>query len=225
MSLLPKSIKLGKSATYNKSSKKLSSTHESVNAVIKSFKDTVVEFKNESNKVIDTKQVAILGLEFPSLETEFNTISFSLLFNNRTVEYIATEIAMYNMTTKLPRKDSAIAKWILNDNPTGNATPVHDVDGKPIYNSLDEFSTFKLIRSTQKLYSILMENNIELDLDNIQSSLIGKDIVVKTYYNSAIKDYTICSESYMPEVNEVSSDKPQAKKFSVRTRTSAGSTW
>lgn len=225
MSLLPKSIKLGKSATYNKSSKRLSSAHDSVNAVIKSFKDTVVEFKNEQNKVIDTKNVAVLSFEFPSLETDFNTISFSLIFNNRTVNYVATEIALYNLTTNLPTPKSAIGKWILNDNPTGNATPVHDQDGKPIYKSLAEFSTFKLTRSTQKLYSILMENNVELDLDDIQSSLFGKNIIVKTYYNDVIKEYTICSESYEPQVSQATSDKPRAKKFNVRSRSTAGSTW
>ena len=173
MSLLPKSIKLGVSKTYNKSSKRLSESIDSIDAKVIGLVNSVVEFSEYQGEVTDTKNVAKFQLEFPSLETDYNTITFSLLFNNRTVDYIATEIALYNLTTNLPsRKDSAIAKWILSPNLDADnkpvATPVHDEDGQPIYKTLDEFSTFKLTRSTQKLYSILSENKLELDLDNLQ---------------------------------------------------------
>ena len=233
MSLLPKSIKLGVSKTYNKSSKRLSESIDSIDAKVIGLVNSVVEFSEYQGEVTDTKNVAKFQLEFPSLETDYNTISFSLLFNNRTVDYIATEIALYNLTTNLPsRKDSAIAKWILSPNVDADnkpvATPVHDEKGQPIYRTLDEFSTFKLTRSTQKLYSILCENKLELDLDNLQESITGQTITVKTYYNPKIKDYTICSPSYVPQTDNASpstTTKPRAKKYGVRARTQAGSTW
>ena len=208
-----------------------------LNQAVDALDATIVSFTNNignvylNDKIVGEKNVARLLLKLPSLETDNNKIVFKLSFNNKTVEYIGMEMYLFSVTDDLPKANTSVAKWILgvnldvNSKPT--ASPVHDDEGQPLYKSLQEFSTFKLGKSTSRLYSILRENKTQYDQSDLASSLAGKTIIIKSFYNDKIKDYSICTTDYNPPTgNSREDDKPAVKQMTTaRSRAGAGTAW
>ena len=127
-----------------KSPMRLNSAHAEVTARVNSFVDT--KATRTRNDVVEEYDQALLRLTFPSMDTDNNYFTFTLRFPNKTVKDIAQEIALYNLTTNLPKANSNIAKSILS---------LTDSDGVVLYESLSDFaSNYKLSGSTSKLYSI-----------------------------------------------------------------------
>jgi hypothetical protein len=185
----------GKASANVASAMRINSAHKSVQAVIKSFEDSQREW-SDADGVVNTKDVALLRLEFPELATKNNFFTFTLQFPSKTVQAIAEEFYLMGLTQDLPGKTTKLAKQILEVTE---------------FETLEEFaSNYRLSRTASKLYSILRENGVEYDLSNLAKSLTSKELDVQTYQNAKSGEFTIASVSYKP-TKATNSRRPKAK--------------
>ena len=166
-----------------------------LNVECKQATASIVEFvDNVSTKTYDGVSTdynnALLRLRFPSLDTEENTIAFTLQFPNKTIKDITQEMFLFSLTDNLPKAKTKNANAIL---------AMHNEDGEPLYKDLKDFAkNYKLNGSTEKLYSILRENKTEFDLSDLSNSLEDVKIDVQSYFNTKSNEYTIASVKYNP---------------------------
>lgn len=221
-------IPKGVQSASTKSPMRLREALDSVKAIIVGFEDTKSPIKIDG-VIKGERDKALLKLKFPSLETKFNESTFTLRFNNRTIEQIALEFYLYGFTgNNQPKATTSIGKWIMSFNESPTDSPVHDDEGQPIYASLSDFAdNFKLHNSSSKLYSILRENESEFELATFAESLKGQELVVKTFYHDDLKDYTISTTdyTYKSKSGNNNSSTPQAKSFSVKSQAGNGASW
>tara|TARA_R100001463_G_C3509066_1_gene219796 strand:- start:226 stop:852 length:627 start_codon:yes stop_codon:yes gene_type:complete len=188
-----------------------------LNTECKEISATIVEFiDNISNKTFDgvTTQFnnALLRLRLPSLDTKENTVAFTLQFPNKTIEQIQMDMYLFNLTQEdaCPKGNSKAGKYIL---------AMKNEDGETMFDSMSDFQkNYKLQGSTEKLYSILRENETEFDLSDLSSSLAGQQLAIQSYYNTKTNDYTIASVKYTPKFkarvsNNASAPRAKSARF------------
>ena len=201
----------GDANASNKSAMRINSANAEIKAVIDSFIDSTKDVVRD-RQVVGQQDLAKLRLSFPSLATDNNFFTFTLQFPNKTVEEIAKEIYLYNLTQNLPTANTKVAKAIL---------AMHNEDGEPLYKDLQDFqANYKLSGSVSKFYSILRENKATFDLSDLSASLQGQTLSVQTYYNQKSSDFTICTVDYIPQ----GTSQSYSNGLTPRAKTS-GSVW
>lgn len=211
---------------YKRSSLRLSVASDKVTAVVKSFVDDETN-KYVDNQLVGTQPQAKLKLQFPTLAQEHTDCHFDLRFNNKTIEWITLAIYLYELE-ETPKGNSKLGKWILAENvvdkdkdgnPIYGNSPCHNDDGQPLFESLADFAKkYKLSGSVHKLYSILRENSIDFELNTIVDDITNRKLIVKTYFNTDINDYTISTVNFNSTVERKDDVVPRAKAYSVRRR-------
>ena len=203
--------------TYKRSSLRLSVASDKVTAVINKLVDDSTN-KYVDNQLVGTQPQAKLKLVFPTLAQEHTDCHFDLRFNNKTIKWITLAIYLYELE-ETPKGNSKLGKWIVSENVDGNS-PCHDDDGQPLFESLAHFAKkYKLSGAVHKLYSILRENSIDFELNTIVDDITNRKLIVKTYFNTDINDYTISTVNFNSTVERKNENsEPRAKAYSVRRR-------
>tara|TARA_R100000544_G_C2217569_1_gene55492 strand:- start:300 stop:992 length:693 start_codon:yes stop_codon:yes gene_type:complete len=226
MFTIPKTAK----SNFAKSPLKLNVAVDNLNSTVAKFTDGTYDIYSDG-VYVKTAPQAKLNLVFPDLSNDNNQVNFDLRFNGLTIMDIQTYIYFYELRDRLD--ETSEVKYIqdaiqylttihkIDDVPT--ASIFHNTDGTPMF-TLKEFrDTFELPSSTSKLYSILRENSTEFLRHDLQGSLLGKQLIVKSYFNDKLNNYTICSPNHKPRVSQrqEEQDVPVAKAYS-RRRTQVG---
>ena len=202
-------IPKGKTKASKASQIRLCSEHKELTANIVEFVDNISS--KTWDGVTSDYNNALLRLRLPSLDTKENTVAFTLQFPNKTIAQIQMDMYLFNLTSEdlCPKGNTKEGKAIL---------AMHNEDGEPLFKDMSDFrANYKLEASTEKLYSILRENETEFDLSDLSSSLKGVSISIQTYFHTKSKDYTIASVKYTPKFKaRVSNNASSPRAKSLR---------